>query len=288
MNDSRVDYGQREVPLIPGELYGMRAFRVRDDGTLGPLHRNRSFVYESGVNVAKCDDEPYQVKFTFGNGHTFMTNMAMSEVFHPNDPAPQLDCTCGFYGYFDETPNTSHMVHGDGEHVNAVVRATGRCLVGDLGFKAEKMEVVGFVANDPTTPTSKRARLMKFIIDTQTRLGDSSYWRNYVIFVIAYWATMVLHMTIAEGNSWFDLVHQSMVLLLWSNLVVILVLGIPSLIWARRQIKKIDTGAGAELTKLSSDRTKKLVKAYPDVPLFSSLKEAKEHFPISKASDLPQ
>lgn len=276
------EYGRREVPLIPGEMYGMRAFRVRDDGTLGPLHRNKNFVYSEGINVAKCDDEPINWQITFTSGLTYTMAAPTQEVVHPDEPTPHIDCSCGFYAYFEDAPETSFMAHVADDRVNAIVRATGRCIVGDLGFKAEKMEVVGLVADAPDSIESKKAKFDRFMLDTSKRI-DFAWWKKYMLFLIVHWTITILH-GIYEKNAALTFAYHCTTLILWSVCIVAVVTGIYAGVRYRKMIKDIAT----MFDRPSPELTAQLVKAYPNIPLFSSLPEAKEYFPITKASDLPQ
>lgn len=279
------DYGKREIPLIPGELYGMRAFRIRPDGTLSPLHRNKSYVYKAGVNEAKCDDEPYEMTMMLNTGAIISKITVTPElVFHTNGDftAPNIDCTCGFYAYFEDANETSFMQHDGDNQVNAIVRATGRCIVGDFGFKAQKLEIVGFIADPPESRESKRTRIGRFMVETSKAI-NVDWWKRYIYFLVLHFTLVILH-TIYEENVWLTFAFQCTTLILWSVCIVAVTTGLYTLVHLKKKIKDM----ASQLGRPSPQVTAKLVAAYPNVPLFTTLQEAKNHFPVSKASDLPQ
>lgn len=80
------------------------------------------YAYEPGINVAQCAHD-----------------QSMTVNLHPLPPdhaAPTADCTCGFYATHYGFP---------GEYLNRValgtVKASGRILLGDIGFRSEKIEI---------------------------------------------------------------------------------------------------------------------------------------------------
>ena len=98
------------------------------------------FTWKPGVNVATHVD-PYTRIF----GRTPSTVRNVDGSIHR---APQSNCSCGFYVY-----GTPHQADRFSNHatnsVMGIVKASGRIIVGTLGFRAEKVEIVGLFPWNP-------------------------------------------------------------------------------------------------------------------------------------------
>lgn len=277
-------FGARDIPLIPGELYGMRAFTIRDDGTLGPLHRNTDFVFQPGVNEAECDSNPMSVMInTTGIVWTpgIELSWKMKDIFHPNEDSPSIKCTCGFYAYFDGHDSTSFMTLSAyaSHQVSGVVRATGKCIVGDLGFRAQKLEIVGLICHEPDD--SSQNKFVRWLDETGQSINDRQAKISPVsIFgaLALFWLFIVLHLV--TDNKIVAFVYESLTLLMWSSIIVQFM----GAVHAYRMNKKIKAQPGSVV---SDRRARAIRQAYPDVPFYASMQEAKEQIRISKASDLP-
>lgn len=279
---SNDEYGHTEIPLIPGELYGMRGFSARKDGTLGPLHRSKGYVYSSGINHAKCDDAGVVYQMTIGPAtYTITSGSGATELFHTskNNRVPVKQCTCGFYAYFDtEDDQRSFMSGSSSTHVNGIVRATGKCIVGNLGFRAEKMEIVGLVAC--TDDMTWRDRAKGLILEVGEGMSKIPF-KYIAMFLGIHWTLLILRFFVEQSTvkGVLDFSYMSMMLLLWSFVFVQLVTIAFGTYWMIR----------ADTTSLPSrELSNNIRKQYPDVKFFPSLDEARAHFKISKASDIPQ
>jgi hypothetical protein len=119
--------------LIPGELRGYRQFALRDDG-LYPLVHTASGAWDSHETTAVC---------------------ATGEDHEP----PARDCRCGLYAFY--LPGSATVALGA---ANAVVKARGRTVLGDRGYRAARarIEAVALPAYVRLTPggTAKAQRML--------------------------------------------------------------------------------------------------------------------------------
>lgn len=95
--------------LVPGELRGYRQFDL--DGGLRPLVHGANGPWDAVLERAVCAK---------GLDHA----------------PPQADCTCGLYTTY--RPGSGTVSIGA---ANAVIRARGRCVLGDRGFRAASARI---------------------------------------------------------------------------------------------------------------------------------------------------
>lgn len=67
-----------------------------------------------------------------------------------------VDCTCGFYAYFDTNDNPYHK---SGEQVMGIVEAHGTVSVGSRGFRAQKAQLQALII--PSAVRFNRAQLIR-------------------------------------------------------------------------------------------------------------------------------
>ena len=91
--------------LVAGELRGYRQFDLRDDGLYPRVHAEAG-RWRGSLQRASC-------------------------VFTPEHEAPASGCTCGLYAWY--LPGSATVALGP---ASAVVAASGRCILGDRGFRA--------------------------------------------------------------------------------------------------------------------------------------------------------
>lgn len=116
------------TPLVAGSLIGIRAFRVRGDGTLTGVAYE--VPYEEGENEAKC--------------------MIGASTWLQQHKMAGLHCSCGFYAYFHKGHSAYLPLMDYGERmVTGLIEGYGRCTVGSLGFRAEKAKIIALVLPDP-------------------------------------------------------------------------------------------------------------------------------------------
>jgi hypothetical protein len=183
-------------PFVAGSVTGLRAFRVDMLGRLtGVTHQD---VWRPGENVATCYAKPKPTgnwaaggvihnpniinvsgsPYTIG-GNYYVSSAAPSPdkpVRGKQDNKPTknhaiagVDCTCGFYAYFDGGNDYLVQMGGgytqpysmggwitvggsddDAPRIGAIVEGWGVCTVGTRGFRAEKAKVVGLIIPDST------------------------------------------------------------------------------------------------------------------------------------------
>jgi hypothetical protein len=123
------EFSQR--PFIAGTIIGLRSFSVTPDGVLtGVTHR---LPWSPGLNEAVCD----------GGRSPFVFAAFPPRASEPHRVA-QVDCTCGFYAYFDERYNEFHSPI----NVLGIVESFGTVTVGSRGCRASKARLIALVRND--------------------------------------------------------------------------------------------------------------------------------------------
>lgn len=125
------EFGQ--AALVAGSLIGLRSFRVVGSELTGCV---RPLAWQPGVNVAVCAIDPVEQAMA----------RAMRGYFPWSSPeSPHrvagLDCTCGFYAYFDTDANPHHLPG----NVLGLIEGTGRATVGSRGFRVEKARLVALI-----------------------------------------------------------------------------------------------------------------------------------------------
>lgn len=142
------DYGRQTVI---GPLVGFRVFRVYQDKLYGP-HRGGAFWARG--NVAHHADG---VMASWGEQGAAWNRAGRQVNGYPpssvvgGDPMPTFDCrgisttncTCGYYACFNpaDVPNPNYSLGT----VTAIIGGHGTCTVGDLGFRAEKADLLALI-----------------------------------------------------------------------------------------------------------------------------------------------
>ena len=104
-DDDREDIHDDGPALVVGELRGYRQFDLRKDGLYPRVHVEHGPWHER-LEWARC-------------------------VVVPGHAAPVSGCTCGLYAWY--LPGSATVAPGP---ASAVVAASGRCILGDRGFRA--------------------------------------------------------------------------------------------------------------------------------------------------------
>lgn len=146
-------------PFAIGSLFGIRSFRVANDGTLtGVVHQK---PWRGGANEAICTGG---LQAAFASAKVSMAEMswaleklsaAMSGKVllkkRPKPPEPKphaigtLGCTCGFYAYFDR----GHNPHHHEGNMLGIVEGFGVMTVGSRGFRCSKARIRALIVEDP-------------------------------------------------------------------------------------------------------------------------------------------
>lgn len=126
--------GEAGRPLVVGTLRGYRTWRVgrTSDGSLPLTAVTRREMTWNPVTTATCAAPP-------------------EETFGPH-PAPASGCSCGLYGWY--RPDDTAILPGN---VFGVVEASGRVLLGDRGFRAERARVRAVVTRRRRVAAACRA-----------------------------------------------------------------------------------------------------------------------------------
>jgi hypothetical protein len=139
--------------LVPGELRGYRQFELRPDG-LYPLAKATFGPWGGACEEARC---------AAGADH----------------PAPSADCRCGLYGWYH--PGSATVPLGP---VSAVVAASGRCVLGDRGFRAarariEAVSLPAAVRWNPRANAGARRMLAERYPDTRVYRSTRAMLRDH-------------------------------------------------------------------------------------------------------------
>lgn len=258
------DFSDR--PLVAGSLIGTRSFRVDKLGRLtGVTHRE---VWRPGLNEAEClRGQGFSYgglimprAFTYYLGHSNGGSIDITaEPETKKHQVASLDCACGFYAYTDTDANPHHE---DG-NVMALVEASGVATVGTRGFRAEKARIVALVA-------PKRPAL-------------AGWWDRYCLTLDGSpLATSILApVGMASGIlAGALLIGSSLLALGIAALIVGLGGGVASVAGMfRGQQLRFDREDHRE--PLSAEAFALVQRAYPDVPVFPSLRAALDRFPLS-------
>ena len=115
------EHGELEVELAVRDVRARRIFTLSSFGELTGLSHPQ--LLADGINVASC------------------------QATVPCESSPGINCTCGFYGYdaerwVDQRPTKALP---ESSHVRAIVRLSGRLVVGQHGVRAAHMELLGYV-----------------------------------------------------------------------------------------------------------------------------------------------
>lgn len=169
------DFSGLPFDLAVGEVYGMRVWRVDKYGRLRARHIDPAKPWRPGVNVAECHDATaamsidkvidqegrgrkavditteyasmtkmlYIVRWADGSTSRY-GDLKFDAASAKRHDVPDESCRCGFYAYTE--PEHPELAHRTSERmVLGVVRGTGRTLLGALGFRSEKAEIVALI-----------------------------------------------------------------------------------------------------------------------------------------------
>lgn len=269
-----------EFELSLGYVTGVRGFKL--DSLSRLIGVSYKEVFRPGTNTAKC-------------GKCLTKDLS--------------DCTCGYYAYFQQDQYATTDTSFYGGEIGAVIRGYGRTVVGTKGFRAEKADLLGFfpieTANEPlqsdTTEEPKSAFHNLYpTLDWYRRHADSFLlWISVILSV----ATIVGFFVIAVASAGTKN-FSSLLWTLGSALVFV-----PWLVgWIRRgakadiivtwdrtsygygyynepllELKALCRPETDKQTPLEPDlsRFDKLRALYPDVPVYSSFREAVQEHPLT-------
>jgi hypothetical protein len=268
------DFSNDGKALVAGEIVGMRAFKVRRDGTLMGPHTK--YEWTPGENVAQCR----------------LLGPYCLGICHKH-------CGCGFYGYFYNQENSYHGVLSG--TVQAIIRATGTATVGTRGFRAERAEIVGLVA--PTNETYDHARRAEELFGSPSFVppqpkGLRKFWyRKLLPWAYEHdlwpWAAFLIGLFslcfIGPFLWWWLGVTAGATTMAGGLLLAILsaCVGVQSMdmAWMKfdppSQMWQNDLTAHHVGNVLLPEVWEKVKQQYPTVPVFRTLEEAKAAIPMT-------
>jgi hypothetical protein len=244
-------YGGADPILVNGSITGIRRFRARADGRLTGPHFDSS-VITPGVNTATC-----QIRRFWGNDPAYVSVQQKFLVASKH-------CTCGFYAY--HSPN--HDEYAFYKTIRAVVAGTGRVTVGSLGFRAEKIELLGYV--NPTLPKSGTKHGPLYWINTQLIKSSASF--KHSVALLAFTLVSVLLSFLLENDVF--------TIMCWASVAANFARGFGVLVHMGRvhRLKKT-SGVSWEEWVIPWDE---IAKQYPDAKTFRTVEEMLEEFPLTK------
>lgn len=155
------DFGTR--PFVAGTLTGLRAFRVTPTGHLTGIFV-ADYELTPDVNLASCHSSR---RWAFRIFNSYVPTTEDHELL-------SLKCRCGFYAYFDGGNDflAEGLGAGDSDpRVAAIVEGYGKVVVGERGFRAEKLRLVALV-RPPAEKPKRTWHLVK-------RWNAAALWMAY-------------------------------------------------------------------------------------------------------------
>jgi hypothetical protein len=155
-------------PFAIGSMFGIRSFKVDNGKLTGVVH---TCAWQDGVNEAICDDTftrwaetirsigisaaeaSWNMTQTMAalNGKVSLRKRPVPPPVpvpapkrRPPHPIGSLDCTCGFYAYFDRGHNPHHK---EGQ-ILGIVEGFGVMTVGSRGFRCSKARIRALIDED--------------------------------------------------------------------------------------------------------------------------------------------
>jgi hypothetical protein len=151
----------KELELRVGPLMGWRCWRIA-----GPPEAPLSEVVP--LRLLSVNHEEMQ----YPGDRGWATADCSRTPGHPGNPtirphsAPGEECSCGFYAYNTYTAALQHAVGTPGPSVVGSIELSGRVLVHELGYRAERARVVKVAFPNPRVDILKRE-----IVEEGLRLG---------------------------------------------------------------------------------------------------------------------
>lgn len=131
-------------PFVAGSLIGLRSFSVGPKGHLTGVVQK--YPYNAKENLAVCirGDRVLNKMLMHLDGPLGVRAREAEEQHE----LIGLDCSCGFYGYFngiDPYSSAGSVMFGSSARVSGIIEGYGRTVVGSKGFRAEKARLVALV-----------------------------------------------------------------------------------------------------------------------------------------------
>lgn len=157
-------FSKLDVPLYTGRLVGLRSFAVTPRSELTGVTYTGQWV--DGDNQARCA----MSDLSFYGEQPLMKDHLEAWLV-PEHPVGKIDCTCGYYAYFDN--NNNEYQHGI--NVEGIIEAWGKITIGERGFRASKARIRALVmpmmSPDGLYPRTFRDKLLH-------RITCKAHWRT--------------------------------------------------------------------------------------------------------------
>lgn len=262
-----------EIKHYPGYLYGIRSFAVkRNTGVVISPQQPYTWDVESN-NRSHCQ----RVDYLKSKGRIWI------DPNHEHPPGEKMQaCFCGFYAYFHPDHAYQFFPSGNDPGVLGIVKAHGRIVVGDAGFRATNAQIVAFIRERHLKQELSNSGVTKYI----TKL------RRLLVFQIM---TLVIAFSVGIIG-----IIGSFSALLWGISISLLTMMFVSNFIARRYRAKFmeeleeynTTLRQATIGNLSrhvafanyiDKHTEAILrKKYPDIPFYDSIHQALKDFPLTR------
>lgn len=304
MFDRRFD---SDTELIVGDVFGVRHFKLSESGELlgviypAPLSPgvNEAVCYSSAMAqaVARRSTKDAETFISVAIGGHFAPAGTYAETMVAYSAslggvAPRLAdvpghiisrCTCGYYAYF----NGLHETTFD-DQVGAVVRASGRTLIGSLGFRTQRIELVALWSNIPEPSRLQRltARLyptysyFKWQEQVRKERRVKNTWFTWALFIFGLLALVTpFTVSLALSPSWLPTLATQLIcysVFLWSY-------GFTRRLQVHEIARKKTRGSPNHTAFV---RFKRLMnERYPGVPVYRTREAALAAHPTSQPKD---
>lgn len=252
------EFSKKEIPTYVGSLTGIRAMAI--DGMGRIKSPAMYFIWKPGPNHAGCY---YLVENNYSDPR--------QARYLKEHKIAALHCTCGFYSYFHQ----KHAYHylPDRNGVYAIVKAYGRVTYGEVGFRAEKMEILALI--NPPASTYKG--------EEPVPPKPPGRWPFIPVWLgIAVMAFCLVSALFRDAETWP-----------WIGYALGAALSLSFIEYQRYRLRKFFKGLRAFTTRrsdwlsgpfsgVSDQHVERCKRRYPDIPWYDSVEAALKEHPLSK------
>jgi hypothetical protein len=134
-----------DVPLVPGSIIGVRAWKVDRTDRLWPLGIRAAPPWEPGENQSRCFTQGGATEPCSPDCKVCIDAIALRQNGHTFNAR----CVCGFYGVFNPLmiPGSIDFSSNGVRLITGVVEVYGRMVLGPNGFRASKAKVLALIGD---------------------------------------------------------------------------------------------------------------------------------------------
>jgi hypothetical protein len=252
-------------PFIAGQIVGLRSWDVLDDGHLEGVAV--AYQWTPGTNHAACRPPSYMHHLANQEAHEVAT----------------VGCICGFYAY--TTRDTDQYGHPG--RVTGIVAGTGIVTIGDLGFRAQRAEILALVRPVPTPPVVRMPTR-----PTPSRWGRLCHrlhhWKPLLKVAFALWVIGLVagDLTIGWGRVW-ALAYAPALAAVGLALAELRGRAVHDAFDTYRFRAKLADALNRKHS-VSPMAAAAVQRRYADIPWFDTVDEAVAAFPLSTVAQTPE